>query len=57
MITNALNEVLHGIDLEEFRTRVGSEREEADQLLDQVRDLIDRLAMGGDWSDRDGDDE
>lgn len=42
LISNALNEVCHGVDIEdaEFATRLGAEREEMRNLLESIRSLI-----------------
>jgi hypothetical protein len=44
MINDALNEVCHGIQLEdwEFSTRLGVERSEAQQLLSEVSEVLKR---------------
>jgi hypothetical protein len=42
VVTNALNEVLNGIDLFEFSTRIGAERDQAVALLRQVVEALDR---------------
>jgi hypothetical protein len=43
-ISNALNEVCNGLDLPEFATRMGVEREDALSLLKDVSALYDKLA-------------
>ena len=41
ILNNALNEILHGIDVSEFQTRIGYDREDAEGLLEQFRSLFD----------------
>ena len=43
LIANALNEVCNGLDLPEFATRVGADRDTALQLLQAVQAAYDRL--------------
>lgn len=40
---NALNEVLHGLDIWDFPIRMGVERSEAEQLLQEISDLFKRM--------------
>lgn len=40
LLSNALNEVCNGIDVQEFSTRLGSSREEAVKLLEIVRSAL-----------------
>jgi hypothetical protein len=42
VVNNALNEVLNGIDLFEFSTRIGVERDQVVELLSQVSAALDR---------------
>jgi len=44
LISNALNEVCHGLDLPEFFTRMGVEQEEVKKLLNNIGSIIDKLA-------------
>lgn len=46
-LNNALNEVCNGLDIEEFATRMGVEREEASDLLGQIHTLIARVEGSG----------
>lgn len=41
ILSNALNEILNGLDLSEFQTRIGVEYGEAQNLLSQFKSLID----------------
>lgn len=41
ILSNALNEVCHGIDLVEFSTRLGAEVEEVKQLLLEITNIVD----------------
>jgi hypothetical protein len=48
MISNALNEVCNGLDIPEFGTRMGVERDEALGLLKDVSELYDKaVALAG----------
>jgi hypothetical protein len=40
VISNAINEVLHGIDVPEFHTRLGVSEDEARGLMMRVRALL-----------------
>lgn len=40
MLNNALNEVCHGIDLEEFQTRLGYSRKKVEEMLEQVNQAL-----------------
>jgi hypothetical protein len=40
MLNNALNEVLHGIDIPEFHARIGAERDAAEKLLAEVGRIV-----------------
>ena len=40
MLNNALNEVCHGIDLEEFQTRLGYSRKKVEEVLEQINRLV-----------------
>jgi len=42
-IVNALNEVCNGLDIPEFSTRLGVEKEEALDLLKIAGDVLDQL--------------
>ncbi len=41
IIVNSLNEVCNGIDVEEFATRIGAEREDVVRLLEQIGSSLD----------------
>jgi hypothetical protein len=43
LLNNALNEIVNGIDLERFDTRLGASREEAQKLLAQFSMLLDKI--------------
>jgi hypothetical protein len=43
LLNNALNEVLHGIAISEFDTRLGSDRENAQKLLSALTALLDKI--------------
>jgi hypothetical protein len=43
LLNNALNEVLNGIDVPEFDTRLGSSRENAQKLLAALTALLDKM--------------
>jgi len=43
IINNALNEVCNGLDIHEFATRMGANREDAEMLLERVGSLIDTM--------------
>jgi hypothetical protein len=40
LLNNALNEILNGLDIEEFATRVGASREEAERLRAQIHSVL-----------------
>ena len=42
-LSNALNEVCNGLELPEFSTRIGVDREEAVDLLKSLGDLYDEI--------------
>ena len=44
-ISNALNEVLHGIEVFEFHARIGATRNEAEDLLRRIGDLYGRHGL------------
>jgi len=46
-LNNALNEVCNALDIQEFSTRMGVERDEAATLLDQIHALLEVLEPGG----------
>jgi hypothetical protein len=37
LLNNSLNEVLNGLDVPEFDTRLGASKQEAEELLNQIR--------------------
>ncbi len=41
IVNAALNEICHGIDVFEFETRIGANRERVHELLKQVASLVD----------------
>lgn len=43
ILNNSLNEVCHGIKINDFDTKIGTSREEAKMLLNSVNDLINEL--------------
>lgn len=47
ILNNALNEVCHGFEVDEFETRIGSSREQASVLLQAIGRLLDRLSQEG----------
>jgi hypothetical protein len=50
IMNNALNEVCNGLDLPEFATRIGAQRDEARWLLREIGDAIGAVEgqLGGD---------
>jgi hypothetical protein len=40
LLNNALNEIVNGLDIEEFATRVGASRDEAEALRAQIHALL-----------------
>jgi hypothetical protein len=47
VLKNSLNEVLNGIHLSEFQTRLGVSREAAHELLTQIESLLDTMKRPG----------
>jgi hypothetical protein len=47
IFNNALNEVCHGFEVDEFETRIGGSRDEAAALLQAIGRLLDRLSQSG----------
>jgi hypothetical protein len=43
LINNALNELLHGLDVPEFVTRLGATRQEAKELLHQIGLVLSKM--------------
>jgi hypothetical protein len=43
ILSNALNEVCNGLDIPEFATRIGAEREDALRLLKSIGNLYDQV--------------
>jgi hypothetical protein len=43
LLNNALNEVLNGLDVPEFDTRLGASRQEAEELLKQIGSLLSKI--------------
>ncbi len=44
VLNNALDEVCHGIDLPDFSTRLGVQRDEIEALLRQISDVLQGMA-------------
>ena len=44
LLNNALNEVLNGLDIPEFDTRLGVSRQEAEELLHQISLILSKIA-------------
>jgi hypothetical protein len=42
-LSNALNETLNGLDVEDFETRTGCQREEMKNLLEKITSLHQRV--------------
>jgi hypothetical protein len=40
VLNNALNKVCHGLDLPDFSTRLGAQRDELDTLLRQIGEVL-----------------
>jgi hypothetical protein len=43
MLNNALNEVCHALDLDEFEARMGASKEQARELLNAIGRLLDQM--------------
>lgn len=43
ILNSALNEICNGIDIAEFETRIGSEKEDVNVLLGKIGDILDRI--------------
>lgn len=43
LLNNALNEVLNGLDISEFGTRLGASRQETEELLHQIDALLSTM--------------
>lgn len=43
ILNSALNEICNGIDIAEFETRIGSEKEDVNVLLGKIGDILDRM--------------
>ena len=41
ILCNALNEVCHGLDIREFSTRMGAEKDEVLKLLNRLSNALD----------------
>ncbi len=50
IVSNALNEVCNGLDVPEFATRMGVEREEALHLLKSISSVFDEVSRHGDMA-------
>ncbi|ATM87922.1 hypothetical protein OP862_00515 [Yersinia massiliensis] len=44
ILNSALNEVCNGIDIAEFETRIGSERDEVAALLSKIGSILDQMS-------------
>ena len=44
-LANALNEVVNGIEIVEFETRLGATPEEAEELMRQLHNLLDTATL------------
>ncbi|WLS77314.1 hypothetical protein Q3V30_12520 [Erwinia pyri] len=44
ILNSALNEIFNGIDIEEFETRIGSEKESAAILLSNLGGILDKMS-------------
>lgn len=44
ILNSALNEVCNGIDIAEFETRIGSERDNVAALLSKVGSVLDQMS-------------
>jgi hypothetical protein len=44
ILNNALNEVANGLDIPEFATRMGVERDDVRWLLQQLREALEAIA-------------
>jgi hypothetical protein len=45
LLNNALNEILNGIDIEEFETRLGASRRESRALLEEIGSILAQMAQ------------
>lgn len=43
ILNNALNEICNGIDIFEFETRIGTNRENATDILKKIGSLLDQM--------------
>ena len=43
LLDNTLNEVLNGLDVPEFDTRLGASRQKAEELLPQIDSILSRM--------------
>ncbi len=44
LLNNALNEVCHGLDIPDFSTRLGAQREELQVLFRQIKEAFEDMA-------------
>ncbi|CNI52208.1 Uncharacterised protein [Yersinia massiliensis] len=44
ILNSALNEVCNGIDIAEFETRIGSERDKVAVLLSKIGSILDQMS-------------
>lgn len=45
LLNNSLNEVCNGIHVDEFELRLGTSREYAKKMLEQLGQLVDQLSL------------
>ncbi|MBL8713736.1 MAG: hypothetical protein JNM12_12620 [Alphaproteobacteria bacterium] len=45
ILTAALNEICNGIDIFEFQTRIGSDRERVVRLLKEMGSLLEKMSV------------
>lgn len=45
ILNSALNEICNGIDIAEFETRIGSEKEEVTVLLSKIGEILDKMSI------------
>jgi hypothetical protein len=43
LLNNALNELLNGVDISDFDTRLGTSRKDAEELLHQIGSLLSKV--------------
>ncbi|NIG13537.1 hypothetical protein [Pantoea sp. Cy-640] len=45
ILNSALNEICNGIDIAEFETRIGSDRNEVAVLLSKIGNILDQMVI------------